>query len=83
MIRDEYLNNVRELYENGLINEEAYNALVDNQEVISKVFCEDDCPYNYGLPKTYAEIQYDDFDNAEAIDGAKFDDINYLRYTER
>lgn len=36
-----------------------------------------------GLPKNYAEIEYDDFESAEAIEGAKFDDMNYLRYTER
>lgn len=35
------------------------------------------------LPDTYAEIEYEDFDNPEAIDGARFDDMNYLRYTER
>ena len=35
------------------------------------------------LPSTYAEVEYDDFDNPEAVDGARFDDMNYLRYTER
>ena len=45
-------------------------------------FCEDsdeDC----NLPSTYAEIEYDDFDSLEAMDGARFDDMNYLRYMER
>lgn len=35
------------------------------------------------LPSTYAEVEYDDFDNPEAAEGAKFDDMNYLRYMER
>ena len=46
------------------------------------VFCDGD-ESKYGLPSTYAEIEYSDFDNPEAIDGARFDDMNYLRYTER
>lgn len=37
----------------------------------------------HNLPSTYAEIEYDDFDNPEAIDGARWDDMNYLHYTER
>ena len=35
------------------------------------------------IPRTYAEIEYDDFDDPEAIMGARFDDMNYLRYFER
>ena len=35
------------------------------------------------LPDTYAEIEYNDFDNPEAIDGARWDDMNYRYYTER
>ena len=35
------------------------------------------------LPSTYAEIEYDDFDNPEAIEGAKFDDMNFRWYMER
>jgi hypothetical protein len=35
------------------------------------------------IPRTYAEIEYDDFDDPEAIMGARFDDMNYLRYRER
>lgn len=31
----------------------------------------------------YCEIEYSDFDNAEAIDGARFDDANFLRHFER
>ena len=35
------------------------------------------------IPRTYAEIEYDDFDDPEAIMGARFDDMNFLRYRER
>jgi hypothetical protein len=35
------------------------------------------------LPETYAEIEYEDFDSVEAIDGARFDDANYNHYMER
>ena len=35
------------------------------------------------IPRTYAEIEYNDFDDPEAIMGARFDDMNYLRYRER
>lgn len=43
----------------------------------------DDMIRESNLPSTYAEIEYEDFDSPEAIDGARFDDMNYLRYTER
>ena len=35
------------------------------------------------LPDGYAEVEYADFENAEAIDGARWDDRNYQHYTER
>lgn len=35
------------------------------------------------FPSSYAEVEYDDFENAEAIDGARFDDLNFQRYYER
>ena len=47
------------------------------------IFCdEDDEDYGF-LPRTYAEIEYDDMDTAEAAAGCHFDDMNYLRYRER
>ena len=52
--------------------------MVENADV----FCDED-EREYSLPSTYAEVEYDNFDNPEAIDGARFDDMNYLRYTER
>lgn len=35
------------------------------------------------FPVGYAEVEYDDFDNAEAIIGARFDDMNFRHYFER
>ena len=35
------------------------------------------------IPRTYAEIEYDDFDDPEAIMGVRFDDMNSLKYRER
>lgn len=35
------------------------------------------------LPRTYAEVEYENFDNPEAVAGCHFDDMNYLRYRER
>ena len=37
----------------------------------------------WSLPRTYAEIEYDDLDTPEALAGCHFDDMNYLRYRER
>ena len=35
------------------------------------------------LPKGYAEVEYDDFDDPEAVLGARWDDMNYQHYIER
>lgn len=80
MKRSEYLQRAFDAYNEGRISEEAYDSAVMNADV----FCDDDEDEDgYGLPSTYAEIEYSDFDNPEAILGARFDDMNYLRYTER
>ena len=56
------------------------NAMIMNADI----FCdEEEDAYQGGLPPWYAEVEYSDFDSAEAVDGARFDDMNYLRYTER
>lgn len=78
MNRNEYLERVRELYDRDKISAEVYNAMIENADV----FCDDDDD-EYGLPSTYAEIEYDDMDSPEAIMGCRFDDMNYLRYMER
>jgi len=36
-----------------------------------------------GLPEGYAEVEYNDFEDAEAIAGSRWDDMNYLHYMER
>ena len=78
MKRSEYLQRAFEAYNEGRIDGEVYDSMVMNADV----FCDEDEDEG-GLPSTYAEIEYDDFDNPEAIAGARFDDMNYLRYTER
>lgn len=35
------------------------------------------------FPAGYVEVEYDNFENADAIDGARFDDLNFQRYYER
>ena len=74
MQRSEYLQRAFEAYNEGKISREVYDSMVMNADV----FCDED-----GLPSTYAEVEYDDFDNLEAIAGARFDDMNYLHYMER
>lgn len=78
MKRSEYLQRAFEAYNEGRISAEVYDSMVMNADV----FCDED-EREYGLPSTYAEVEYDDFDNPEAVAGARFDDMNYLRYTER
>ncbi|MBD5504568.1 MAG: hypothetical protein HDR09_12800 [Lachnospiraceae bacterium] len=80
MKRDEYFTRALKLYDSGKISGEVYDAMIMNADD----FCdEDEGVYQGGLPRTYAEIEYPDFDNPEAVLGARFDDMNYLRYTER
>ncbi len=82
MKRSEYFKRALELYDSGQVSGEVYDAMIMNADE----FCddeEDEDGYHGGLPDTYAEIEYDDFDNPEAIAGARFDDMNYLRYMER
>lgn len=82
MKRNEYFKRAADLYGSGQVSGEVYDAMIMNADA----FCDDDedeVGYEDGLPATYAEIEYSDFDNPEAVDGARFDDMNYLRYTER
>ncbi len=78
MKRSEYLQRAFEAYNDGRISREVYDGMVESADV----FCDEE-EREYGIPSTYAEVEYDDFDNPEAIAGARFDDMNYLRYTER
>lgn len=80
MKKREYLQKVQEAFDSGKFSEEVYDSMVINADV----FCdEEDEDGSYGLPNTYAEVEYDDFENPEAIDGARWDDMNYQHYMER
>ena len=80
MDRKKYMQAALEAYESGRVSAEVYDCMIANADI----FCEDDDEDDrYGLPETYAEIEYDDFDDPEAIEGAKWDDMNYLHYIER
>lgn len=76
MTRKEYMERASEAYNHGRIDADTYDAMLMNADI----FCDEE---EYGLPRGYAEIEYDEFDSAEAIEGAKFDDMNFLRYMER
>lgn len=80
MNRSEYMQRAFEAFNSGRIDADTYDAMLENADV----FCEDEAAG--GLPATYAEVEYtsEDFDcNPEAIDGARWDDANYLHYMER
>ena len=57
------------------------NLLADNipEEPEEDESSEEDSRFPHG----YAEIEYSDMETAEAREGAKFDDLNFLRYFER
>ena len=85
MTRSDYMKRALEALTDGRISEEVYDAMCENADI----FCDDDedegrlYPEDWNLPSTYAEIEYDDFDNPEAILGARWDDMNYTHYIER
>lgn len=80
MKRDDYFKRAQELYDSGKVDGEVYDAMIMNADIFCDYEDEED---QDGLPESYAEIEYADFENAEAIDGARFDDMNFLRYMER
>lgn len=76
----EYRNKLIEALDAGRIDEDAFNAAMDNADI----FCDDDEDDDeYGLPDTYAEIDYGDREDAEAYEGSRWDDMNYNFYMER
>ena len=77
MTRSSYMKRAFDALNSGRIDEAAYDAMVMNADLF--VDEEESCQ----IPSTYAEIEYDDFDDPEAIAGARFDDMNFLRYFER
>lgn len=80
MNRSEYLRRAFDAFNSGRVDADTYDSMIENADV----FCEDEV--EGGLPDIYAEVEYtsEDFDsNPEAIDGARWDDMNYLHYMER
>ena len=77
MNKTEYLQKALDAYDTGRIDKQTYDVMVETADI----FCDDEGDDR--LPSWYAEIEYDDFDNPEAIEGAKFDDMNFRRYMER
>lgn len=80
MKRSEYLERAFEAYNSGRVDEETYDTMLENADIFSE---EDDDEDGCQLPDTYAEVEYDDFDTAEAVNGARWDDMNYQHYMER
>lgn len=60
--------------------QDAYDAMIINAELFVD---EEDHYDDPRFPHGYAEIEYDNFDDEVAVMGARFDDLNYLRYFER
>lgn len=60
---------------------------VDCNEVLIDCNYDEDDEEEYDrdsrFPPGYAEIEYDNFDDPEATLGARFDDINFMRYFEK
>lgn len=80
MTRSEYLKTAFDLYNADKISEEVYDAMLMN---IEEFIDEDEDDF---LPDTYAEIEYTSEQlesDPIAIEGAKWDDMNYLHYRER
>jgi len=65
--------------QNPAVKQLLENIASDLEEAIQK----DDVQEDDLLPDTYAEIDYGDREDAEAIDGAIWDDKNFRYYTER
>ena len=80
MTRTEYFETAQRLYNEGKISAEAYDALwLNAEEFINK---DDDDR----LPRTYAKLEYTSEQlesDPIAIEGARFDDMNYLHYMEK
>lgn len=80
MTRLEYFERLKKAFAADRISGDALWFALDNADI----FCDEDDPDpDDRFPVGYAEVEYDDFDDPEAIQGARFDDLNYLRYLER
>ena len=78
----EYMRHALDLFDSGKISAEVYDAIVQNADIFCDDDDDDDCD-DPRFPDSYAEIEYDDFDDPEAILGSRFDDMNFLRHFER
>lgn len=79
--KSEYLERANEAFDKGRIDEDTYDSMLMNADI----FCDDD-EGNSQLPSYYAEVEYTSEQletDPEAIEGAKWDDKNYLHYMER
>lgn len=79
MTRSEYNIRALEAWISGRITEEAY----DTSMMMADVFCDEEEDRDERFPSAYCEIEYADPDSPEAIEGGRFDDMNFLRYYER
>ena len=78
-------------YSTGTSECAKYDDMTEEETKRYYVNDEENCPYwndfesndDSFLPRTYAEIEYNDLDTPEAMSGCHFDDMNYLRYRER
>lgn len=52
------------------------------RSILESISAQEDC-WDERLPRSYCEIEYEDMESEEAVMGARFDDMNYLRYMER
>ena len=77
MTREKYLKRIETAYETGEISKNVYETMI---RFINELFDEEE---DVELPEEYAEVEYDDFEDPEAILGARFDDANFTRYLER
>lgn len=68
-----------EFYQTVVLNGAEFRMLIANGAELVEIIEEN----NGFLPRSYAEIEYSDFDSVEAYEGARFDDMNYMRYRER
>ena len=77
MTREKYLKRIETAYETGEISRNVYETMI---RFINELFDDEE---DVELPEEYAEVEYDDFEDPEAILGARFDDANFTRYLER
>jgi len=73
---------LEQLTRNGDCDRCAFGLMEDCHLQCTHMVCDDDYD-DERFPDDYAEVEYDDFDDPEAVIGARWDDMNYLRYSER